>query len=264
MRRLGILLAALAALALPLALNRPATAQNGNGWGDIKGRVVWGKPGPIPVPTPIAAVGTSADKAHCLANGPVLTEDWVINPKNKGIRWTFVWLINQNPKDKTPLPINPKLPAPKPAETMDQPMCAFVPHALALRQGQVLVAKNSSPVAHNFKWTGNQLTKNAGGNVQIPGGGQFQIKGLEADRLPIQVECNIHPWMTGWVRVFDHPYYAVTDADGNFTIKGAPAGNYRLMVWNENGYLGGKAGREGMPIEIKAGGTTDTGELTWK
>ena len=58
---------------------------------------------------------------------------------------------------------------------------------------------------------------------------------LVADRLPIKIECNIHPWMNGWVRVFDHPYFAVTDADGNFELKNAPAGNYRLMVWHGQG-----------------------------
>jgi hypothetical protein len=56
--------------------------------------------------------------------------------------------------------------------------------------------------------------------------------------------------MTGYVRVFDHPYYAVTDDDGNFEIKNAPAGKYRIVYWHENGVRGGAQGRAGEEVEI--------------
>ena len=133
-----------------------------------------------------------------------------------------------------------------------------------VREGQVLVAKNSAAIAHNFKWTGNPTTPNAGNNVLIAPGGSIDIKGLVADRLPVKIECNIHPWMNGWVRIFDHPYYAVTDADGAFEFKDAPAGDYRLMVWHgSGGWLGGAAGKTGKAITIKAGGVTDLGNLDY-
>jgi hypothetical protein len=62
--------------------------------------------------------------------------------------------------------------------------------------------------------------------------------------------------MTGYVRVFDHPYYAVTDKDGKFEIKNAPTGDYRIVYWHENGFRGGAEGRFGDEITIK-GPTTD-------
>jgi hypothetical protein len=72
------------------------------------------------------------------------------------------------------------------------------------------------------------------------------------EQYPIAYSCTIHPWMNGQVRVFDHPYNALTDDDGNFTIANAPQGKFRMVVWHEKaGYLGGKAGRFGTPIEIK-------------
>ncbi|MBM3981407.1 MAG: carboxypeptidase-like regulatory domain-containing protein [Planctomycetes bacterium] len=76
---------------------------------------------------------------------------------------------------------------------------------------------------------------------------------LKADRAPIQYKCTIHPWMSGYVRVFEHPYYAVTDADGNFEIKNAPAGKFRIVFRHENGVRGGAPGRFGEPVEIVAG-----------
>ena len=60
--------------------------------------------------------------------------------------------------------------------------------------------------------------------------------------------------MKAWVRVFNHPYFAVTDKDGNFQIKDAPVlkGELRLFVWQESaGILGGTAGRFGKTIKVK-------------
>ena len=61
-------------------------------------------------------------------------------------------------------------------------------------------------------------------------GWSVEMQELVADRFPITVSCTIHPWMRAWIRVFDHPYYAVTDDNGHFEIKDAPAGEYRLVV----------------------------------
>jgi hypothetical protein len=156
------------------------------------------------------------------------------------------------------LPVHPSLKniAHKEVE-VDQPTCQFVPHALGMRQGQVLVAKNSSPVSHNINWTG---IKNPGGNVLVPAGQSHAIADLLADRIPLKLSCNIHPWMSAWVRIFDHPYFAVTDENGKFEIKLAPAGKYHLVTWEEAvGY--GPGGRLGMPIVIKGGADTDVGKI---
>jgi plastocyanin len=235
-----------------------AFAQAPDGWGTIKGQIVFGGE-KIP---DRKLQNVTMDKEHCLSKGPLLDEEWIINPKNKGLRWTFVWLgRGDDPKGK--LPIHPKLNTigVKQVE-IDQPCCQFVPHALAIRQGQELVAKNSAPVAHNVNWTGG--VKNPGGNQILPAGKSYTITNLVADRFPVKIACNIHPWMNGWVRVFDHPYFALTDADGNFEIKDAPAGNYRLFIWHETGYRGGSKGREGEGVTIKKDAVTDLGKLEFK
>jgi hypothetical protein len=66
--------------------------------------------------------------------------------------------------------------------------------------------------------------------------------------------------MTAWVRVFNHPYFVVTDKDGNFEMKNAPAGEYNLVTWQEEvGWV--KGGKVGVPINIKADGVTDAGKI---
>jgi hypothetical protein len=228
-----------------------------NAWGNVKGQIIWG-PKEIPECKQIEAVKGHQDKMACMANGHVVIDEiWVVNPKNKGLKWTFVWLAAKNGK----MPIHPNLQKPRIDKlVMDQPGCAFTPHALALREGQILVAKNSSMISHNFKWTGLSNS----GNVLIPAGKEYEIKGLVVDRLPVSIECSIHTWMKGNVGIFDHPYYAVTNADGNFEFKDAPAGEYRLRIWHgSGGWLGGAKGSNGQAITIKAGETLELGSLKY-
>lgn len=242
-------------LAALICVCQPAGAQNGD-WGTVKGQIVW--QGDLPKALPIDTKD-SKDAPHCLDMGkPPMSDDWVVNPKNKGIRWTFVWLA---PATGAALAVHPSLKDLKDKEVvMDQPLCMFIPHSIAIREGQVLHAKNTSQIAHNYKWTGNPFT-NPGGNVLIPSGGQHTIDNLKTDRLPVIIQCNIHPWMKAWVRVFNHPYFAVTDENGNFEIKDAPTGNCNLIVWHgTGGWRGGAAGKTGTPITIKTG-SNDVGAL---
>jgi hypothetical protein len=235
--------------AVAFACISPSLA-SAQGWGTVKGKVTWAG-ADLPKPEP---ANVDTDKEHCLEKGQIFKETFVVNPKNKGVQNVFVWLA---PADKdAQLPVNPSLKAvPDKVVVIDQPCCKFVPHAVAIREGQTIEAKNSSPKPHNFKWSGYPL-KNPGGNQIIPPGGKILIKDLKADRLPISLNCDIHKWMNGYVRVFDHPYFAVTDADGNFEIKNAPAGTWRLIAWQEGvGWVNG--GKTGEPITIAAGKDTE-------
>jgi hypothetical protein len=259
MRVLSLIGFAIAWAALGSGVGERARADD-QAWGTIRGQVVFD--GDQIPERKQADVNGHKDQEHCLSKGPIFSEAWVVNPKNKGVRWVFVWLA---PADKNrKLPVHPALKAgaDKPVE-IDQPCCAFVPHAVGVQQGQLLISKNSAPVAHNVNWNGG--SKNPGNNLLVPAGSEIKIKDLRASPFPIKFECNIHRWMNGWVRVFDHPYFAVTDADGKFEIKDAPVGDWRLMIWQEStGYLGGAAGRNGSPVTVKAGPPTDLGQFKLK
>jgi hypothetical protein len=96
------------------------------------------------------------------------------------------------------------------------------------------------------------------------GPGPQTFKGLKQQRLPIKLDCNIHFWMTANVGVFNHPYFAVTDAAGNFEIKDAPEGPCRLMMWHDTGWVGGRDFNKGREITIKAGQVADLGKCDVK
>jgi len=65
----------------------------------------------------------------------------------------------------------------------------------------------------------------------------------------VKIVCEVHPWMSAYIVVSDHPYYAVTDVYGDYLIVDIPAGSYRLKVWHET------LGVQEKPVEIKAGGS---------
>lgn len=237
---------------------KPAAAQEP--WGTIQGRIVWGGKEVKPR-QPIAVKKDHNDYAFCMKDGEFLDETWIIDPKTKGLKNTFIWLAPTAKDGKLAIhPARAKIAASDERVVIDQPICMFVPHALALREGQVLVVKNTSKVLHNFKWGGDPDV-NPGGNPAIPAGGEEVLK-IKADRFPIAVECGVHPWMKGWIRAFDHPYFAVTDAEGRFEIKDAPGGPCRLIVWHSEGWLGGAKGRNGQPITIQPG-TNDLGAIEY-
>jgi hypothetical protein len=153
----------------------------------------------------------------------------------------------------------------KPVE-LDQPHCAFVPHVLALfpeyrdennkphPTKQEFVVKNSAGIAHNSNFRGGP--KNPPRNEALGAGKDVKPKPFTPENQPITVSCDIHKWMNGFVWVFDHPYYAITDENGNFEIKNAPAGKFNIVAWHEGHpgkFITGSGGEE---IELKEGETT--------
>ena len=242
----------LAALALAVS---GLTAAAQDQWATIKGQVVFPKDKEIPKRNPL---NVSQDKDHCLKDGDILDESILVNPKNRGVKNVVVWLRPDDTDPKSEFPkvkIHPDDAKRKPAEiVIDQPCCMFVKRVTVARVDDTIVVKNPAPVQHNFFW---DTANNGTHNPTIAKMSDWKMPGaLKKESGPIQYKCTIHPWMAGYVRIFDHPYYAVTDENGNFEIKNAPVGKFRIVYWHENGLRGGAKGRFGDPIEIK-GPTTE-------
>ncbi len=264
---------ALSLLGLGLLFDRSAAADDEKDWGTIKGQVVFGG---TTLPRP-AKIKITRDAKHCGSKGDLLEEKWVIDPESKGVRWVYIWLAPSiaDLQQKKKLPVHPSLreiESGKGAVFVDMPLCRFEPHAVAVREGQNLVLKNSSPIAHSVNWLGQQGV-NKSDAAQLAAGKSVTIEGLKQQGGPIPLGSTSHPWMKGWVRVYDHPYFAVTDEKGNFEIKKAPAGKSRLIVWHEEAQyhqyepieiMGVKGQLPGQNIEVKGGAVTDLGKIELK
>lgn len=246
-----------ALLAPAVVLTAPSRADDAKAeWVTVKGQVLMSKD-KIPAP----AVGTvpvaGSDKAHCESKGPLAKTVLLVNPKNDGVKNVVAFLRPNNDERKLTFPkdkIKPSLVKVAPTNhVIDQPCCQFEPRVLAVRVGDTLEVKNSSPVVHNINYKGENPF-----NVNVPAGMSHKMpQPFEATNSPILFECNVHPWMAGRIRVFDHPYYAMTDADGKFEIKDVPAGKWKIVYWHELGiHDSTKGGIAGATIDV-AGPTLD-------
>jgi plastocyanin len=147
-----------------------------------------------------------------------LSWDLIVGP-NKGIENVAVRLVDIK-KGK-------KWPSTKP--TLDQRGCVYTPHVMVVPAGVTIDILNSDGILHNIH---TYSTANPPFNKAQP---KFK-KVMPADfNKPetIKVTCDAHAWMLGWIVVSDHPYVAVTDEKGDFTLKDVPPGHYKLEIWHE-------------------------------
>ena len=106
----------------------------------------------------------------------------------------------------------------------------FQPHVVAAMIGQEILVKNNDPMLHSVHAMDAEETPAF--NFAQPADGQRMLSPFQAVKT-FKVKCDIHPWMTAWVRVFNHPYFDVTHEDGTFSIKDLPPGNYTIKAWHE-------------------------------
>jgi len=117
----------------------------------------------------------------------------------------------------------------QPQVKLDQKSCAFVPHVVAVQVRQPLNVSTSDPTTHNVHYI---PAKNPADNFGLRSKGESKTISFEYAEV-VRVKCDVHPWMTAYVGVFDHPYFAVTDDVGSFEVKNLPAGTYTLVAWHE-------------------------------
>ncbi|MBX6314702.1 MAG: hypothetical protein IRY99_17575 [Isosphaeraceae bacterium] len=245
-----------ASAALLLAAATAATAapppQEGQ-FGTIKGRLVWGG-SEAPKPEVLIKQGDKEVKdANVCAATTLYRQDLVVDPQTKGVANGFAYIAR--PKGSNPKAVSNLL-AEKPKVEIDQKNCEYIPHSIAAHKDQTFVFKSSDPIGHNIHYTGFSNSK----NFALVPNGQAEEK-LVAEPRPIPLKCDIHPWMSGTIMVFDHTFFDVTDKDGSFEIKGVPAGKQNLIVWQEKvGYVTPGASR-GMEVDVKPGQVTDVGTI---
>jgi RNA polymerase sigma factor (sigma-70 family) len=183
--------------------------------------------------------------------------DVLVDPETRGIANAVVWL-RPDSDDK-----NATFPAAmySPAKPVDHSIVAtrdgFMPRVSAIRAGDRLAFTNPSSVVFNVRYQrptadATPMDWETGAfNVILPPGRTHTTKAMPALRAADYFTDSIHPWVQGYVWAFDHPYFAVSDSNGNFEIKDAPSGAWRLVVWHEKiGYLGGAKGRFGERVVV--------------
>jgi len=213
------------AAALPAPAYEEAPVENG---GSISGTIAY--QGNVPM----RKIITTKDQDVC---GGIRDEPEIVVDAAKGVTDAVVYLA-QVDKGKA-------WPAAGPKPVLDQEKCVFKPRVQVMPAG-ALVVRNSDPVLHN---THGFYGKRTVFNLALPNQGQ-EIE-TELDRPgTVRVECDAHGWMLSWIYVVENPYYAVTAADGTFTIADVPPGDYTLIATHEF------TGPQEIPVTVKAGEST--------
>jgi len=225
----------LTALALSACLTTSTFAE-------ITGKVTYD--GQAPERKPLAGVATDPNCGK-LHKTPLLDEATIIAGKGGELANAVVYLKDPKGEGK----------APEEEAVLDQQGCQYVPHVLSVTVGQKLVAQNSDPFLHNV----HTLPENQ------PGMNRGQAVKGQKDPIPtkaaeiFKVKCDVHPWMSAWVAIFDHPYHSVTGEDGVFSIdtKGLKDGDYDVVVWHEKlkeaftGKVTVKGGKGTLDVKVK-------------
>lgn len=223
------------------------------GFGTITGRLVWGGES-APLLKPQFEKGKSAkDPNVCAVESAIPAEDLVVDPSSKGVKSGIAYLMK--PAGANPSAVK-ALVEKKPKVVVDQKNCQFAPHVVLLHKDQLLEVKSSDPIGHNVHLT----SFNVNFNQMLAPGGAIEKK-IDAEKRPIRLTCDIHPWMSGWIGVFDHPFFAVTGDDGSFEITGVPAGEQKLVVWQETVGYATPGLAAGMSVNVQAGKTSDVGAI---
>jgi uncharacterized membrane protein/plastocyanin len=127
---------------------------------------------------------------------------------------------------------------------LDQRGCMYTPRVAVARVGQKVTFVNSDPVFHNVRSVTSQNEKF---NMAMPKKNQRETKVFEKPEMFLQTKCSVHPWMGAYVAVMDHPFYSITNQNGEFTLPKLPAGTYDLEAWHE------VFGTQTQKVEVKEG-----------
>jgi plastocyanin len=121
--------------------------------------------------------------------------------------------------------------APAEEARIEQHECMYRPRVMGVVAGQTLVIKNGDQTLHNVHtYRGEKTVFNMAQPPNMPEIKQPMKKG-EPDM--IKFKCDVHPWMTAYVLVSNHPFFAITGDDGKFSLKNVPAGKYTIEAWHE-------------------------------
>ena len=180
--------------------------------GEVKGKVVFADAPPARQTVPV-----TIDQYLC--GNEKLADDLQVSA-NREIRNAVVWIENPPP--------GAAVPARTEKVELDQKGCSFVPRVVVIPAGGTVDFLNSDRLLHNIHATPKH---NVSFNRTQPMGRTIPITFAKPEI--VRIECDLHSWMTAWVVVAAHAFYAVTGADGRFAFDNLPPGEYKLQIWHE-------------------------------
>jgi hypothetical protein len=202
----------------PAAPAQLARTTGTTGTATISGKVTFSGEAPK-----LRKILTDADpKCAELHAGSALTSEDIIVNENGTLKNVFVYIKDGLEKQVYEPPKTPVL--------LDQQGCHYVPHVFGIQIRQPLLIRNSDPTLHNIH---AMPARNREFNLGQPNQGMEATKAFATPEVMVHFKCDVHPWMSAFADVVDHPFYSVTGDDGAFSLEKLPAGKYLIEAWHE-------------------------------
>lgn len=199
--------------------------------GQIDGTVKWS--GPVPN---IPKLAITKDQSTCDPDSKKTRDlERLLISSDRGVANSVVYLKNITRGKAMDLPLARRM--------LDQKTCRYVPHISLVPLNADMQMMSSDPILHTLQMFGA-----ASYNLPFPFQNQYISRTMHKTGV-VEIKCNAgHVWMNAEVLIVQHPYYAVTDEQGEFHLTGVPAGEYEIEVWHE----GWKIVREETVLDVGA------------
>ncbi len=180
-------------------------------------------------PKPEITIDMAADpKCGAMHSAPVTTRHYVTG-QDGGLANVFVYLKSGLTEKNFPVPADGPM--------LDQKGCEYWPYVMGVQANQKFKIRTSDATLHNVHAIPKPGSANKEFNFAQPVKDMVNEKSFPSPEILVRFKCDVHPWMFAYVGVLDHPFFAVTDKDGNFKISGVPKGNYTVEAYHAKTHL---------------------------
>jgi plastocyanin len=232
-------------LALLIAITSTLTASETlESFGVLKGSIKYGGEPPA-----LKMIKIAHERANGCKHEQIQDQGLIVDPQTRGIKWAVIRVMGAKA---------PREPEQKTVE-ITQEGCVFSPRIVVIAPGSNVDILNPEKIPHNAHLIPLDGINSTYCRIMPANEIRMTIKGAKYFAEPelIRLQCDIHPWMRGFVVVHDPRFAAITAEDGKFEIKNIPAGKYKVLFNHD-------LGEQEKEFEIKKDETTDAGEILFK
>jgi hypothetical protein len=167
-----------------------------------------------------------------------------------GVANTVVFLRNISKGKPMDLPASRRF--------LNQKSCRYEPHILLVPSQATLTVRDSDPLLHTVQMSGS-----ADYNLPFIREGQEITRPMTREGI-VSLHCNAgHVWMNGEIIVARHPYYTVTDQDGNFELTDVPPGDYEIVAWHEGWKVTGESALYDIATQVRVKRPVFSDPIMW-